>query len=149
MQLIDEGVRQLLAVTCQPDEPLRVVTAFQLEVRVDRHFSERALRCEPAEPLSRRTPGLEAFTNEERKALTATRSITRDEQGREVLVGLTESETIRYMGYVRRGQVALRKREMHKQLEEKHEYARIEAIGIEHTLEMAIRPGRSAQGGSR
>jgi len=81
------------------------------------------------------------FTNEERKALTATRSITRDEQGREVLVGLTERETIRYMGYVRRGRSGLKaEREMHKQLDEKHQYARIEAIGIEHTLEMRNPP---------
>ena len=30
--------------------------------------------------------------------------------------------------------------EIHKQLHEKHEYARIEAIGIEHTLETQNRP---------
>ena len=41
------------------------------------------------------------------------------------------------MGYVRRGGSRLKaEREMHKQLDEKHQYARIEAIGIEHTLEM-------------
>ena len=81
------------------------------------------------------------FTDAERKSLTATRSLTRDEQGREVLVGLTERETIRYMGYVRRGGSRLKaEREMHKQLDEKHAYARIEAIGIEHTLEMRNPP---------
>jgi hypothetical protein len=81
------------------------------------------------------------FTDAERKSLSATRSITRDEQGREVLVGLTERETIRYMSYVRRGGSRLKaEREMHKQLEQKHEYARIEAIGVEHTLEMRNPP---------
>ena len=88
------------------------------------------------------------FTDEERKALTATRSITRDEQGREVLVGLTERETIRYMSYVRRGGSRLKaEREMHKRLDQKHQFARIEAIGIEHDLEMRNPPW--AQGGSR
>ena len=81
------------------------------------------------------------FTDAERKSLSATRSITRDEQGREVLVGLTERETIRYIGYVRRGGSRLKaEREMHKQLDEKHQYARIEAIGVEHTLEMRNPP---------
>ena len=43
------------------------------------------------------------FSDAERKSLNASRSLTRDEQGREVLVGLTERETKRYMDYVRRG----------------------------------------------
>ena len=43
------------------------------------------------------------FTDEERKSLMATRSITRDEGGREVLVGLAERKSLRYMAYVRRG----------------------------------------------
>jgi hypothetical protein len=55
--------------------------------------------------------------------------------------GLTERDTIRYMGDVRRGGNRLRaEREMHKRLDEKHEYTRIEAIGIEHTLEMRNPP---------
>jgi hypothetical protein len=81
------------------------------------------------------------FTDAERKSLTATRSITRDEQGREVLVGLTDRETIRYMAYQRRGGSRLRgEREIHKELHKKHESARIEAIGIEHTLELRDPP---------
>ena len=45
------------------------------------------------------------------------------------------------MGYVRRGGNRLRaEREMHKRLDEKHEYTRIEAIGIEHTLKMRNPP---------
>ena len=76
------------------------------------------------------------FTDAERKFLTA-RSITRDEQGREVLVGLTDRETIRYMAYLRRGGSRLKgERETHKQLYEKHERARLEAIGIEANLKM-------------
>jgi hypothetical protein len=83
------------------------------------------------------------FSDAERKSLNATRSLTRDEQGREVLVGLTERETKRYMDYVRRGGSRLKaEREMQKQLEQKHEHARIEAIGIEHTIEMLNPPWR-------
>ncbi len=60
------------------------------------------------------------FTAAERKSLTATRSLTREEEGREVLVGLTERETIQYMGYLRRGGSRLKaEREMHKHLDEK------------------------------
>ena len=45
------------------------------------------------------------------------------------------------MGYLRRGGSRLKaEREMHKQLAEKHAYARIETIGIEHTLEMRNPP---------
>ena len=81
------------------------------------------------------------FTHAERKSLTATRSIIRDEEGSEVLVGLTERETIRYMAYLRRGRSCIKgERETHQQLHEKHERARIEAIGIEHTLEMRNPP---------
>jgi hypothetical protein len=83
------------------------------------------------------------FSEAERKSLMATRSITHDAEGREVLVGLTERETKRFMDYVRRGGSRLKaEREMHKQLEQKHEYARIEAIGIEHTIEMLNPPWR-------
>ena len=50
---------------------------------------------------------------------------------------------MRYMSYVRRGGSRLKaEREMHKQLEQKHEYARIEAVGVEHTLEMLNPPWR-------
>ena len=72
------------------------------------------------------------FTDDERQSLTATRCLTRDEEGHEVLFGLTERETKRYMDYVRRGGSRLKaEREMHKQLDQRHQYARFEAIGIE------------------
>ena len=46
------------------------------------------------------------------------------------------------MGYLRIGGSRLNaEREMQKHLDEKHAYARIEAIGIEHTLEMRNPPG--------
>jgi hypothetical protein len=60
------------------------------------------------------------FTDNERDSLVATRSLSRDDQGRDVLVGLTERETKRYMDYVRRGGSRLKaEREMHKQLDQK------------------------------
>ena len=81
------------------------------------------------------------FTDEERKSLTATRSITRDQEGREVLVGLTERESLRYMAYVRRGRSHFNgERELHQLLHEKHDRARLEAIGIEQTVDMPSPP---------
>ena len=81
------------------------------------------------------------FTDPERKTLMATRSITRDAQGREVLVGLTDRETVRYMRYVRKGGSRYRgDREMHEELRAKHERARAEAIEVEYDLEMRIPP---------
>ena len=42
------------------------------------------------------------FTETERQVLTATRSLTRDDEGREVLVGLTDEESATLMAF-RRG----------------------------------------------
>jgi hypothetical protein len=42
------------------------------------------------------------FTEAERQVLTATRSLCRDEEGREVLVGLTDQESDLLMAYRRR-----------------------------------------------
>ena len=42
------------------------------------------------------------FTDAERQYLTETRSLTRDEEGREVLVGLTAQESDLLMAYRRR-----------------------------------------------
>ena len=81
------------------------------------------------------------FSDAERKSMMATRSIIRDDQGREVLVGLTDRETKRYMDYVRRGGSRSKgEREMQRELHTRHERARIEAIGIEHTLELQNPP---------
>jgi hypothetical protein len=81
------------------------------------------------------------FTDAERESLMATRSITRDGQGREVLVGLTDRETRRYMDYVRRGGSQRKgEREMQRELHQRHQCARIEEIGIEHTLDLQNPP---------
>jgi len=81
------------------------------------------------------------FTDEERKTLMATRSITRDEQGREVLVGLTDRETVRYMRYVRKGGSRYQgDQEMHDELRTKHERARAVAVDLEHSLRMRNPP---------
>ena len=42
------------------------------------------------------------FTETERQYLTASRSLTRDEEGREVLVGLTDEESATLMAHRRR-----------------------------------------------
>jgi hypothetical protein len=42
------------------------------------------------------------FTETEKQCLTATRSLTRDEEGREVLVGLTDEESATLMAHRRR-----------------------------------------------
>ena len=86
------------------------------------------------------------FTDDERKSLMATRSIVRDEHGRELLIGLTERESVRYMLFLRKGGSRYRGDvEMHNELCKKHERARAEAIEalaleIEHNLEMRNPP---------
>ena len=81
------------------------------------------------------------FTDDERKTLMATHSIVRDEQGREVLVGLTDRETVRYMLYVRKGGSRYKgDQEMHNELRAKHERARAVAVELEHSLRMRNPP---------
>ena len=70
------------------------------------------------------------LTEAERQYLTETRSLTRDEKGREVLLGLTDEESAALMAYRRRfsagntlpDAVALW---MWLELVEKHEQARV------------------------
>jgi hypothetical protein len=72
-----------------------------------------------------------AFTDEERATLTEFRAITRDERGREVLVGLTLEETAFYMAHVKQRRT-LPNREAQKrylELDKKHELARCRAGG--------------------
>jgi hypothetical protein len=74
--------------------------------------------------------GVFTFTNAERATLTALRAITTDEQGREVLVGLTFEETAFYMARVRRGPPTLPDLVGHQkylELDKKHELARLQA----------------------
>ena len=84
------------------------------------------------------------FTDDERKSLMATRSIVRDEQGREVLIGLTERETARYMAFLRKGGSRYRGDvEMHREMRAKHELARAEAVDLselDHSLKMRTPP---------
>jgi len=71
----------------------------------------------------------------------ATDSITRNEQGREVLIGLTERETVRYMAFVRKGGSRYKgDQEEHNELRVKHERARAEAVQIDHSLRMRNPP---------
>jgi hypothetical protein len=77
------------------------------------------------------------FTDDERKTLLDTHSIVRDEQGREVLIGLTERETVRYMTFLRKGGSRFKGVvEIHNELRNKHERARAEAVETEHGLRM-------------
>jgi hypothetical protein len=69
------------------------------------------------------------FTEAERRGLTDTRSLARDEEGREVLVGLTGQETDLLMAYRRRFTVGSTDRDQENltiwlELTQKHELAR-------------------------
>jgi len=69
------------------------------------------------------------LTDAERRYLTQTQSLTRDEAGREVLVGLTDWESDRLMGYRRDFATGLRDREPETlttwlDLAQRHELAR-------------------------
>lgn len=78
-----------------------------------------------------------AFTPEERSSLQATCSIGIDEQGREVLVGLTYVETAVFMEYQRTWLDDRRagrrrsadERNRHRVYHDKHERARLAALG--------------------
>jgi len=79
------------------------------------------------------------FTDAERVIRSADRAICLNEAGREVLIGLTEEETAVYMDYVRRYGLNKRlwtrarpdkaERETLLELHNKHETARLAAIG--------------------
>ena len=74
------------------------------------------------------------FTEDERGALTESRSITTDAQGQEVLVGLTLDETAVYMMHRRKfliGDRDRKNRETYLKLHDKHERARLEVLGTE------------------
>ena len=74
--------------------------------------------------------GMFTFTNEGARDPSAFRAITTDEQGREVLIGLTFEETAFYMARVRRGPPTipdLVSREKYLELDKKHELARLQA----------------------
>jgi hypothetical protein len=74
-----------------------------------------------------------AFTDEERAQLSEFRAITTDEQGREVLVGLTLEETAFYMAHVKRRPIIPDRegRKRYIELDKKHELARLAVLGAE------------------
>jgi hypothetical protein len=77
------------------------------------------------------------FTEHERQSLTMMRALAQDEQGREVLVGLTIEETEELMGHYRRfpkERVPDREKQRFRELHDKHEKARLEVIGSEAYL---------------
>ena len=80
---------------------------------------------------------MSVFTEKDRTFLTELRAITKDAQGREVLVGLTEQETAFYMEYSRRrlkGEGDPSGRDRYLELSEKHELARLSILGAEQQL---------------
>jgi len=79
------------------------------------------------------------FTDSEREFHTEMRGLTKDEHGREVLVGLTLDETEFYVTHVRRRTAGDRDRDRANQaryleLHQKHEFARLQTIGAEVEL---------------
>ena len=74
------------------------------------------------------------FTDSERAYMIEQRAISEDEQGHEVLVGLTFEETSFYMTYGRKalsGDRDHKDTETYLELNDKHERARLEVIGTE------------------
>ena len=84
--------------------------------------------------MAKSAPPVFAFTDEERAELSMFRAITRDQQGREILAGLTLEETAFYMAYVRRRTPIVpdrEGRERYLELDKKHELARLAMPGPE------------------
>lgn len=78
-----------------------------------------------------------AFTDTERAQLNEDRAITKNAQGQEVLVGLTEEETAFYMAHVRGFRAGVRDNDgkaRYLELNQKHEHARFAVLGAEHVL---------------
>jgi hypothetical protein len=77
------------------------------------------------------------FTEAERVRLTEMFAITKDSQGREVLVGLSLDETAIYMALHRKfrtGEHDSEGGEVYLKLHDKHERERFKVIGAEHFL---------------
>lgn len=79
------------------------------------------------------------FSDNERTYLAEMRAISTDENGSEILVGLTVEETAWYMQHSRRFLTEDRDHEpenkkKYLQLHEKHERARFVVLGAEHQL---------------
>jgi len=77
------------------------------------------------------------FTDSERKYLTELRAISKDREGREVLVGLTLEETEFYIQFGRSivpGEKKHEEADRYLKLNQKHEQARMEVISTENLL---------------
>lgn len=85
------------------------------------------------------------FSEQERLWHSEMRGIAIDEQGREVLVGLTMDETVFYMTYVRHRAAGDRDPDRGHQrrfleLHDKHELARYQVIGAENEVRVQNPP---------
>ena len=83
------------------------------------------------------------LSDSEREQLTEMRALSYDSDGREVFIGLTQEETIRYLQHRRKFRTGQRDREAraeYLQLHDKHERARLQVLGMEHTLRSDNRP---------
>lgn len=76
-----------------------------------------------------------SFTDGERAYFTEMRTVSTDDEGREILVGLTFEETVFYMEYSRRFLTGRDRdpdhRDRYLQLHDKHERARLAVLGAE------------------
>jgi len=73
------------------------------------------------------------FTDDERTYLSDMEAITYDEHGQEVLVGLTREETEDYLELTRKlKNKSHDERGRYLELHDKHEMARLEALGAKH-----------------
>jgi hypothetical protein len=87
------------------------------------------------------------FTDGERSALTQTRALASDDQGREVLVGLTCEETALCVVHIRsflgpNRDKDLANRAKYLELNKKHERARRVVVGMESSIRTGNLPGR-------
>jgi len=83
------------------------------------------------------------FSDSERKRHAEMRSLTTDEHGREVLVGLTVEETEFYVTYLRTrhsGKRTLSDRDRYLELRQKHEKARLQVLLAENQLRIENPP---------
>ena len=74
------------------------------------------------------------FSGEERAFLTEMWAITKDEKGREFLVGLTLEETSIYMTLAHKKDRNNEESQIYSKLHDKHEHARLGVIGTEAYL---------------
>ena len=79
------------------------------------------------------------LSDSDREYFTEMRALTRDTQGREVLVGLTFEETVEYVTYSKSSMSGKttydpEARDHYLELHDKHQRARFQVLGAEHVL---------------